>query len=187
VSRRLAKLTPGGLNPEQRAVYDGITAGPRAASLRRHGLIDADGGLEGPFNAFLLHPPVGQAVQALGSAVRFETTFTDRVREIAILVVAVGCGSDFEWHAHVALGRAAGLTDAEVNAISESRTGFTDPTEQQVARTAHALTTKGDLDDTEYAQAVDALGESGLFELLTLVGYYRALALQLRVFRVGAP
>ena len=28
---------------------------------------------------------------------------------------------------------------------------------------------------------------AGLFELLTLVGYYAALALQLRVFRVPAP
>jgi len=31
------------------------------------------------------------------------------------------------------------------------------------------------------------VGDQGLFELLTLVGYYGTLALQLRVFRVGAP
>jgi hypothetical protein len=30
------------------------------------------------------------------------------------------------------------------------------------------------------------LGADGLFELTTLVGYYSTLALQLRVFRVGA-
>ena len=45
----------------------------------------------------------------------------------------------------------------------------------------------GDLDDAEYAEAVGHLGPSGLFELLTLVGYYATLALQLRVFRVPAP
>jgi 4-carboxymuconolactone decarboxylase len=31
------------------------------------------------------------------------------------------------------------------------------------------------------------LGTAALFELTTLVGYYATLALQLRVFRVGAP
>ena len=46
---------------------------------------------------------------------------------------------------------------------------------------------RGDLDDAEYREAVDHLGTAGLFELLTLVGYYATLALQLRVFRVPAP
>ena len=39
----------------------------------------------------------------------------------------------------------------------------------------------------QYRRAVAELGRSGLFELLTLVGYYATLALQLRVFRVGTP
>ena len=38
-----------------------------------------------------------------------------------------------------------------------------------------------------YAAAVETLGLPQLFELLTLVGYYDTLALQLRVFRVPAP
>jgi len=37
------------------------------------------------------------------------------------------------------------------------------------------------------SSAVGHLGPSGLFELLTLVGYYATLALQLRVFRAPAP
>ena len=53
-----------------------------------------------------------------------------------------------------------------------------------VARTAAALAARGDLDDAEYREA-GQLGADGLFELLTLVGYYATLALQLRVFRVS--
>ncbi len=56
-----------------------------------------------------------------------------------------------------------------------------------MARTTHLLATEGDLDDTAYADALAVLGEPGLFELLTLVGYYATLALQLRVLRVSAP
>jgi len=43
---------------------------------------------------------------------------------------------------------------------------------------------QGDLDDAEYRQVIEHVGPGGLFELLTLVGYYVTLALQLRVFRV---
>jgi hypothetical protein len=59
--------------------------------------------------------------------------------------------------------------------------------EAVVARTAAALAAHGDLDDAEYCEAAAELGPDGLFELLTLVGYYATLALQLRVFRVPAP
>jgi 4-carboxymuconolactone decarboxylase len=59
--------------------------------------------------------------------------------------------------------------------------------EEAVARTVAALVARGDLDDAEYLAAVEVVGTAGLFELLTLVGYYATLALQLRVFRVPAP
>jgi 4-carboxymuconolactone decarboxylase len=52
---------------------------------------------------------------------------------------------------------------------------------------AQTLVRAGDLDDAQYAGAVAQLGEAGVFELTTLVGYYATLALQLRVFRVGLP
>lgn len=41
--------------------------------------------------------------------------------------------------------------------------------------------------DAEYATAREALGETTLVELSTLVGCYSTLALQLRTFRVGRP
>jgi hypothetical protein len=59
--------------------------------------------------------------------------------------------------------------------------------EAVVARTVAALVTRGDLDDAEYRDAIGQAGAAGVFELLTLVGYYATLALQLRVFRVPAP
>jgi 4-carboxymuconolactone decarboxylase len=131
---RIGKLKPSALDAEQRSLYDAIAGGRRAQGPQLFRLADADGRLEGPFNAFLLQPRLGSALQALGASVRYDT------------------------------GR-----------------------ESVVARTAAALVTRGDLDDAEYGEAVGHLGPAGLFELLTLVGYYATLALQLRVFRVPAP
>jgi 4-carboxymuconolactone decarboxylase len=184
---RIPKLEPSSLDAEQRSLYDVITGGRRAQGPQIFLLTDADGRLEGPFNAFLLQPRLGMALQALGSSVRYDTGLDDRCREIAILVVAAHWRSDFEKYAHEAAGRSVGLGDAELAAVRDGSHARLAGREAVVARTAGALAARGDIDDAEYLEAVEHLGTAGLFELLTLVGYYATLALQLRVFRVPAP
>jgi 4-carboxymuconolactone decarboxylase len=184
---RIPKLAPSSLDDEQRALYDAIAGGRRAQGPQLFRLVDEDGGLEGPFNAFLLQPRLGSALQALGASVRYDTGLGNRCREIAILAVAAHWRSSFEWYAHEAVARAAGLGDAELAALRDGFDAALTGREAVVARTARALLERGDLDDAEYLEAVGHLGTGGLFELLTLVGYYAALALQLRVFRVPAP
>jgi hypothetical protein len=122
VSRRLRKLEVGGLDEEQRALYQDVASGPRSRGPQSFALCDEAGRLEGPFNAMLLSPRLGGALQALGAGVL-----------------------------------------------------------------AHALATRSDLTDAEYQAGRRSVGDEGLFELTTLVGYYATLALQLRVFRVPAP
>ena len=184
---RIGKLEPASLDEEQRSLYDAIAGGRRAQGPQLFRLVDQDGHLEGPFNAFLLQPRLGSALQALGSSVRYDTGLDDRCREIAILVVAAHWRSVFEWYAHEAVARSAGLDDAELAAVRQGRHAALTGPEAVVARTVNALVVRGDLDDAEYLEAVEVVGAAGLFELLTLVGYYATLALQLRVFRVPAP
>ena len=184
---RIAKLVPPELNVDQRAVYESITGGPRGRGPQAFRLTDDAGGLEGPFNAMLLSPDVGRALQALGAAVRYGSGLSDRSREIAILVVAHHWDSDFEIYAHEAVGIALGLSEHELTLVGQGRADeLADDTERIVARTAVALAQRGDLDDSEYAAAA-ALGDAALFDLTTIVGYYATLALQLRVYRVTAP
>jgi 4-carboxymuconolactone decarboxylase len=182
---RLSKLFPARLDDDQRAVYDAIAGGRRAQGPQLFPLVDAGGGLEGPFNAFLLQPRLGFAWQALGAAVRYETALSDRAREIAILVTATASDAAFEWRSHEPIGRHAGLTDHELDALRTSRFDVFADDDRLVAATVSALCVRGDLDDEEYRRAVGAVGPAGVFELLTIVGYYQALAMQLRVFRVS--
>lgn len=182
---RLSKFEVAALTDEQRALYDAIVGGPRANGAQLFALTDESGRLEGPFNAMLLSPSVGFCLQALGSAVRYRTELTSRIREIAILTVAHSWHCDFEIHAHEAVGRAAGLTDAELESLAAGDPGtLHDADERLAADTAAALVARSDLTAEEYSAALEGLGPSQLFELTTLVGYYATLALQLRVFRV---
>lgn len=185
---RLAKLPPSELDEEQRGLYASITGGPRASGPQAFALTDETGALEGPFNAMLLSPRVGAALQAMGSSVRYCSALTDRAREIAILAVAHHWSSEFERHAHEAVGRTVGLSDDELAALARADPdAFPDPRERVVIDTCLALLSRADLSDLEYTTAVQTLGRPVLFELTTLVGYYATLALQLRVFRVGEP
>ena len=60
---RLQRLVPESLDDQQRALYELISAGPRAAGPQAFRLVDDDGALEGPFNAMLLCPVLGTALQ----------------------------------------------------------------------------------------------------------------------------
>ncbi|MEU5312414.1 carboxymuconolactone decarboxylase family protein [Streptomyces sp. NPDC021562] len=188
MTARLAGLLPGELDEQQSEVYRAVTAGPRAAGPQAFALVDEEGRLRGPFNAMLLSPPVGLAVQAVGAAVRYESILSDRVREMAVLVVAAHWGSAFEWAAHEAVGRTHGLTEPELDALrAGGLPDLPDAAERTALLATAALTRTGALSDGEYAGTVAAWGERGLFELTALVGYYALLALQLRVFAGEGP
>ena len=159
-----------------------------AALCQATALATGAGGLAGPFNAMLYAPDVGHALQELGAAIRFRTSLTPRIRETAILVVAQAWDSAYERSSHELIGRDAGLTEPEIEALrAGTDPGFSDERERvawSVVRSLVGIGAPADLDDREYDLAVRTLGEQALVELSTLVGYYATLALQMRIFRV---
>jgi 4-carboxymuconolactone decarboxylase len=185
---RLPRFSPADLDHAQRELYDAITGGPRAAGPQLFALTDAHGRLNGPFNAMLTAPALGHALEQLGAAIRYETSLSGRIREMAILAVAAEWDSAFERYAHEPVGRAAGLTDAEVVALRSGEVPeLADDAERAALTLVLAVLRNGDVDERTYADVVSIIGNRAVFELTTLVGYYATLALQLRVFRVGIP
>ena len=133
-------------------------------------------------------PALGAPLQELGSAIRYATGLTDRVREIAILAVAAATDSAFEQYAHERVGRAVGLTDDELAALAAGTFAPADAVEESAyALCRRLLADRSRLTDEEYADLVDVLGTTTITELVVLVGYYRTLAQLLDVFDVGAP
>lgn len=186
---RLPWLEPGELSEAQQVVYNQIVAGPRAKKAGALSRVDDRGRLEGPFNAMLVAPVIGDAVQNLGQVVRFESKLSSRARELVILTVAREAKCDFEWHAHALLGKeTAGLTTEEIDAVLQRREPHgLDPVEQLALRTATALLLTGDLDDELFTEAQDVLGVDVVTELLVLVAYYQLMAMLLRVWRTPMP
>ena len=180
---RLRRCSPHELDRDQRRLYATITAGDRARGPQFFRLADDEGRLEGPFNAMLLNPPIGDALQRLGAAIRYGGRLPTRCREIAILAVAAHWQCEFEQRAHEPIATHAGLSVAQIAAWCDGEPfDLTDPEEAAVLEVTRRLLRDGELDDGGYAAAVDAIGADKLFELTTLVGYYSLLALQMNVF-----
>lgn len=183
---RLPRLLPGQLDDAQRELLSAIVGGPRARSPFR--LSHEDGSLAGPFNAMLYAPSVGSAQQQLGAAIRYRTSLSERIREMAILTVAAHCDSAFERYAHELVGRDIGLTEAELSMIrAENVLPLTDPRERVAIHIVRELVHASDLDDDIWRSGIELLGPTALVELTALVGYYTTLALQMRVFRADSP
>ncbi len=133
----------------------------------------------------LLNPPIGDALQGLGAAIRYGGRLSPRCREIAILAVAAHWRCGFEQRAHEPIAAQAGLSGAALAALREGEAvDLSDPEEAAVHNATRHLLRHHDLDDDSYRAAVNALGPDKLFELTTLVGYYSMLALQMSVFDV---
>ena len=185
---RLPWPTPEELSAEQLAVYRAIVDGPRSDGPKVVSFVDRDGHLEGPFNAMVVHPKLGESVQALGAAVRFASSLSARQREIAILELARRERCDFEWYAHERIGRAVGLNPDEIEALRKgSDCSSLSADEAMVRRVVGALQARRDLDDAEFDEATAELGTAVIDDLVVLVGYYQLLSLSLTVWRTPLP
>ncbi len=185
--RRLAPLPPYDLDPTARGLYDAI-AGGRRAGTRAGSITEPDLSLIGPFNPLLYAPGVGDAVQRLGEALRFDAQLDHQLLEIAVLTVARHWMAQFEWWAHARLAQAAGLDDAIIEAIrTRSEPPWTDTTQPIVHRFTKQILEDHDVDDDTWAATQAALGDQQVVELVTLIGYYGLISANLNVFRAPMP
>jgi 4-carboxymuconolactone decarboxylase len=183
---RLSYVDPANLSPEQKSLYDSIASGPRAA--KRASLVDADGHLTGPFNAFLHLPALGAHWSAIGEGLRFRTGVDRRLFELAILVIAVHWKSGHEWAAHARLAREGGIEEPTIEAMRAGREPvLSKPDENAVYRFVRELVVERRIGNGTYAALVSLIGENQVVELVNAVGYYVALAAMLNAFAVHPP
>ena len=118
------------LGPEGQQLWDGIVNG------RSDLVLTAEGGLAGPFNAFVTAPGAGRRLLSLGGTLRFGTSIERRLSEIAIITVGARWQAEFEWWAHAPMAREHGVADAVVDAIGR---GEDPPFEADDERAVYAV------------------------------------------------
>lgn len=178
---------PGDLDEDQARLYQDLVEGSRSRGPGGRSLALEDGSLRGPFNAMLFNPQLGNALQSVGVAIRYGTSLTGRIREMAILATAAANDCRYEWSAHVGLAENEGLDPAQIAAIAQCQTvpGLTADEELAYEIVRHVVD-RQEIDDTTLERAMAALGTVGAVELVFLVGYYELLARSLTVWKIDA-
>jgi nitroreductase/alkylhydroperoxidase family enzyme len=185
---RLAPLGPDVLDEAQRALYDAVLASPRGQGGARRLMLRDDGTLTGPFDAWLRTPVVGAHLERVGMALRTDTALPAAAREVAILVVAKAWSADFEWWVHGLIARMEGVPESAIEAIGHGRRpALDDPACRAAHDVACELVHQRRLEQTTYERAREALGERGLVEVVTAVGFYQLVSGVLETFRPPGP
>jgi 4-carboxymuconolactone decarboxylase len=179
---RLPYLRRDELGPDGQRLWDSIVDG-RGAQL-----VNPDGGLAGPFNAFVTAPDAGRRLSELGAVLRFGTSIERRLSEVAIITVGARWQAEFEWWAHARMARQHGVSDAVVDAIGRGEDPpFAADDERAVYAAASQLSRTGRLDPDAYRAAHELLGDGGMVELVSLCGYYTLISFLLNAFAVPLP
>ena len=172
---RITLPAPEAMDQDQRRVYDKIVSGRR-------------GKIQGPLRAALHNAELADRWQALGELLRYQTTLTPRLSELAILVTARACRSPFEWYAHRLEAERVGIEPAIVEAILHDAVppGLSED-DSAVYEHALELNRLRSVTDATYAKTLARFGERAVVELTALVGYYTMVAMTLNAHEIPLP
>jgi 4-carboxymuconolactone decarboxylase len=156
-------------------MWDSIMASPRHS-------------IEGPFNAWLRSPVLGERLGKVGEYLRYSTTIPHHLNEFAILITAVEWKAGFEWYAHYPLAIKAGLEPEVAKDLQEGkRPANMTADEALVYDFAIQLQREHQVSDAVFQAAVARFGEQGVVDLTALLGYYATVSMTLNVAQVRPP
>jgi alkylhydroperoxidase family enzyme len=122
----------------------------------------------------------------LGGAILGQLELSPRLRELAILRVANLSSAEYEWVQHVSLALAAGVTQAQVEAVERGDVDgeVFDVREQTVLRFTTEAIQKVHVSDETFRAAEKQFTPREIVELLLTIGYYRMVATLLETTEV---
>jgi 4-carboxymuconolactone decarboxylase len=124
----------------------------------------------------------------LTSYLRYETTFSKRIQELAIITTARAMDCPYVWNAHAPAARREGVSDALVDALRERRPlPAMKPDEAAVVNYAMEFFKTHKVSQQTFQAALEQFGAQHLTELTALMGNYAQTAFFLNAFDVQLP
>ncbi len=172
---RLPPIPESQWNEAQRREAQAVIDGPRGA-------------LVSPFVPLLRSPELMGHAQRMGEYLRYRSTLTLRLSELAILITARHWSQQVEWAIHAPIAQQAGVHPDTVQAIAEGRQpqGLP-PDEAAVYAFSTELHHNQGVSDATWAQALAQFGEQGVVDLIGINGYYSLLSMVMNASRTEVP
>jgi len=123
------------------------------------------------------HPALTKAFLAFNNHL-FRSTLSDRVREMITVRVAWLRRGEYEWAQHVRMARAAGMSETEIEAISEGPGApIWDPLDAALLCAVDEIVADRYISDATWNQLAGHLDRQQLMDLVFTVGTYDMLAM----------
>lgn len=166
---RLAPLRPDELDENQADALRGVGAMGPTVNI---------------FSTLVRHPGLFRKWLPFGGKL-LSGRLPARDRELLVLRVGWRCQSEYEWAQHVVIGRAAGLSDAEIERIKggPDAPGWS-PEDATLLRAADELKDDSCISDATWAQLAERYDERQLIEIPMVVGHYLLVSCTLNTLGV---
>jgi 4-carboxymuconolactone decarboxylase len=174
-------LTKADLDPDQRALWDELTLGPRGFYT---------GGSEAArlpdlYNAWLQFPEFGRLMLRLGDEVRNHSELPGKLRELVVLTTSAYLHARVEYEFHVPFARNEGLSDQVIAAIGAGDPPVFIQADERITYDATLqLLQTAMLTPSTRSEVIDTIGLRGLVQLIAAVGLYVVTAYTTNVARV---
>jgi alkylhydroperoxidase family enzyme len=132
------------------------------------------GGGANVFRTFNRHPPADRVRGAINVHITGKYTLTPRWRELLLTRIGVLCRSEYEYAAHLRLGRQAGFTDADVERVIGGPKTPGDPFETALLQAVDDLFENDVVSPGTWATLSQSLNQQQLIDVVISVGGYRS-------------
>lgn len=137
------------------------------------------------FRTLVRHPDLYKRWLSFGHQILFKSSLPPREREIIILRVGHLCNAGYEFHHHVAIGKQAGLTDEDIQAV---KTGSGHPHwndfERQMIRAVDELHSDFFISQVTWEGLTRRYTTNQMIDLVFTVGQYTMVSMALNSFGV---
>jgi alkylhydroperoxidase family enzyme len=144
------------------------------------------GGLGELYRTLLHSPPVARGWLNLLTAVRQQCALAARYREIVIIRIAIINKADYEKRSHIPHARQAGLSDAQIEALSgwENSAAF-DAADRAVLAYTDAMTRDVQVPDSVFSAVRNVFDDRQLTELTVTIAAYNLVSRFLIALQIG--
>jgi alkylhydroperoxidase family enzyme len=144
-----------------------------------------DGRVLNIYRTLARHPKLLKRWGVFGTHILYKNSIPARERELVILRTGWLCRSEYEWGQHVLIGRAAGLTDDEIERIKEgSGAERWSAKDEALLRATDELHSDSFIGDATWAALLAHYDTQQLMDLVFTVGQYHIVSMALNSFGV---
>ncbi len=170
---RLPDIKRDSLEPEQERVWERIC--------------ETRGAVSGPYAVLMRIPALAERMAGLGDYFRQDTLLSGADRELAILTAAREIGSRYQWTRHEAAARQEGVRPEAIECLRNMQFKQLTQRELVIIEIVQSLFRTKIIPQGLFDKALKELGENILLELVSLTGFYCAIAFIILAFDVSMP